>query len=137
VSFGKEAVFPFPAVQYIPLKVTEICQNTIQPSNKALSVQLIIGENLEKWRLVLWQDYQFTLDKKFSKDTLPILAMNVEISSARYRGYFVTMLGKPKNSYYQLFTLPQQYFYKRQLCFELFDENTCNLLTRTSYLCPV
>ena len=137
MSFGKEAVFPFPAVQYIPLKITEINHHTIQPSNvSTFNIQLIIGEDLDKWRPALWRDYQLTLDEKIPKGELPILSINAKANSAMYRGYFITMLGTPQNGYCQLFTLPGQYFYKQQLCFELFDENTSNRLARSSIYVP-
>ncbi len=131
MSFGNEAVFPFPAVQYIPLQLTEICQKKIDTLNKLnMPVQLILGKDLEKWRPILWRNYQITLDENFPENTLPLLTLNAKVNSARYRGYFITMLGNPDNGYYHLFTLPQQYFYKKQLYFELFDESTSKRMAR-------
>ncbi len=131
MSFGNEAVFPFPAVQYIPLQFTEICQKRIESANTSNTlVQLIIGKDLEKWHPVLWRDFEITLDETFPKGLLPVLVLNAEVTSARYRSYFVTMLGTPKKGYYHLFALPQQYFYKKQLYFELFDESTSKRMAR-------
>lgn len=135
MSFGNEAVFPFPAVQYIPLQITEMCQSKIQTSNPlSTPIQLIIGKDLEKWRPILWQKYQIALEEKIPASSLPILVLNASINSARYRGNFVTMLGNTKKGYYSLLTMPQQYFYKKQLYFELFDESTSKRLTRCAFL---
>ncbi len=131
MSFGNEAVFPFPAVQYIPLQVTEVCQKKIESDNTlSMAVQLIVGKDLEKWQSILWRNYQITLDETFPNGLLPVLVLNAEVASARYRSYFVTMLGTSKKGYYHLFTLPQQYFYKKQLYFELFDESSSKRMAR-------
>ncbi len=137
MSFGNEAVFPFPAVQYIPLQVTEVCQKKIESANTlSMPVQLIIGKDLEKWQSILWQNYQIILDETFPNGLLPVLALNAEVTSARYRSYFVTMLGTAKKGSYHLFTLPQQYFYKKQLYFELFDESTSKRMARCTLTIP-
>lgn len=131
MSFGNEAVFPFPAVQYIPLHLTEVCQKKIESANTlSMHVQMIVGKDLEKWQSILWRNYQITLDETFPNGLLPVLVLNAEVTAARYRSYFVTMLGTLKKGYYHLFTLPQQYFYKKQLYFELFDESTSKRMAR-------
>jgi hypothetical protein len=134
VSFGNEAVFPFPAVQYIPLQLSEVCQSKIPILNtSSISVQLHIGKDLEKWRPILWQNYQINLQERLPENVLPILVLNAKVNSARYRGYFITMLGNSEKETYHLFTLPKQYFYKNQLYFELYDESSNKRLARAAY----
>ena len=133
MSFGNAAIFPFPAVQYIPMAVTTIKQGILNKSNAlALSSQLIAGAELIKWSPLLAQDHEIELPEKFPADSFPVLALNLKVSAVKYRGYFVTMIGQKNYGYYQLFTLPQRYFYKNKLCFELFDENAGERLARYS-----
>jgi hypothetical protein len=131
VSFGNAAVFPFPAVQYIPMEVTNICEGILN-TLRILPSELIVGDDLKKRRLLLRQEYPISIPEEFSVQSLPILALNLKVNTVRYRGYFITMTGQKKCDYYQLFTLPQHYFYKNKLCFELYDELTGKRLARYS-----
>jgi hypothetical protein len=137
LSFGNAAVFPFPAVQYIPMTVTTIKQEILNKSNAlALSSQLIAGAELTKWRSLLAQYHEIKLPEEFPADAFPVLALNLKVTAVKYRGYFVTMIGQKSDGYYQLFTLPQRYFYKNKLCLELFDENTGERLAGYSLFMP-
>jgi hypothetical protein len=137
LSFGNTAVFPFPAVQYIPMTVTTIQEGIINKSNTPTpSSQLIAGAELIKWSSLLAHDHEIELPKKFPVNSFPVLALNLKVSAVKYRGYFVTMIGRKNHGYYQLFTLPQRYFYKDKLCFELFDETAGERLAKYSLFMP-
>jgi hypothetical protein len=133
LSFGNAAIFPFPAVQYIPMAVTSICQGDL---NAALPTQLIVGTEIIKWRTLLWQDYGIALPESFSDDSLPVLALNLKVDAVKYRGFFVTMIGQNTPGYYQLFTLPRRYFYKNKLYFEFFDGRNGECLASYSLFMP-
>ena len=137
MSFGNSAIFPFPAVQYIPMMATDIQNGRLQNPNAALpQSQLIVGDDLVKWRFMLKQDYGIELPEKFTTDSFPVLAINLKVSNAKYRAYFVTMIGRKNYGYYQLFTLPRHYFYKNKLYFDLFDESTGERLAKCSLFMP-
>lgn len=135
MSFGNVAIFPFPAVQYIPMKITNIMQGNLR-DGQILTSQLIAGPELNKWRFLLKHDYQIDLPEKLSADSFPVLALNLQVNDVKYRGYFVTMTGRKNYGCFQLFILPQHYFYKNKLCFELFDESSGAFLTRHSFFIP-
>ncbi|HYH01894.1 MAG TPA: hypothetical protein VEC37_02235, partial [Bacillota bacterium] len=62
MSFGNSSIFPFPAVQYIPLALSVIqCGQLDGLTPKTQLPQLIIGAEVEKWRPVLNQDYKLNL----------------------------------------------------------------------------
>ena len=133
MSFGNTAIFPFPAVQYIPMAVSDIEQGNL---NAALPSQLIVGTEIVKWCRLYGPDYGITLPVNFTDDSLPVLAINLKVDTVKYRGYFVTMTGKKIPGYYQLFTLPRHYFYKTKLYFELFDELSGESLAKYSLFMP-
>lgn len=137
MSFGNAAIFPYPAVQYIPLEVTVIHQGDLDTLRTlTLPTQLIIGNDLLKWKEHLAEEYRITLPEEFAKASLPFLALNLKIGTVKYRGYFITMTGQKIPGYYQLFTLPRRYFYKNNLYFEVFDELTSKCLTKCSLFLP-
>jgi hypothetical protein len=103
---------------------------------QALTPQLIAGAELKNWKTLLKNDYQIDLPDNFGADCFAILAINLRVNSVKYRGYFVTMTGQKDFGYFQLFILPQHYFYKNKLCFELFEESTDKLLARYSLFVP-
>jgi len=125
VSFGNETIFPFPAVQYIPLTIDTLEQGDINPSkvNPQFS-QLIIGNDILGWRNLSRQKFQIELPERFPDESIAVLVFGATVDAVKYRGYFVTMTGREKPGYYQLFTMPRRYFYKNNLCFELFDAAT-------------
>jgi hypothetical protein len=138
VSFGNEAIFPFPAVQYIPLAIATLEQGDINPSKANLqsSQKLIIGNDILVWRNHTRQEYQIELPEQFSDESLAVLVFGAVVDAVKYRSYFVTMTGREKPGYYQLFTLPRRYFYKNNLCFELFDATTGKRLGRQNVTLP-
>lgn len=133
MSFGNSIIFPFPAVQYIPLTLNVIRHAPLTGTKVRVNLpQLVIGLEVENYRQILTQDYAIDLPSTFPPDSLPVLALNLKIDDAKYRGYFITMTGQCSPGNYQLATLPRRYFYKKNLLFELYDMNTTKRLARQS-----
>lgn len=123
MSFGNSSLFPFPAVQYIPLSITNILTGKLhKPSVKTSIPPLIPGDALTVWRPKLLSDLGITIPETFPHDQLPVLAVNLNVKDVKYRSYYVTLLSELKPDYFQLFSIPKNRFYKKQLYFELFDE---------------
>lgn len=124
MSFGNAKIFPFPAVQYIPLTVKDIQRGQISQLNtRTERCQLIIGEEISKWRDVLTSEYGIPLDFNYDSNALPIIALNLTIEDVKYRGFYVTMNGKKTMGSFHYCTIPKNYFYKKNLFFELYDTN--------------
>lgn len=135
MSFGNSTIFPFPAVQYIPLNLDVIRQAPLTAAKARVHLpQLVIGSEVESCRSFLTQDFEINLPSGFPPDSLPILALNLKIDDVKYRGFFVTMTGQPALGNYQLATLPRRYFYKKNLFFELYDLKTNKRLARQSLI---
>lgn len=135
MSFGNSTVFPFPAVQYIPLALSVIKQERLKNViPKTQLPQLIIGPEVENNRSCLARDYEIVLPPAGATDSLPLLAINLQIEDVKYRGYFITMTGKASPGYYQFATIPRRYFYKKNLFFELYDLATAKRLARQSLI---
>lgn len=125
MSFGSVKIYPFPAVQYIPLHVTPVCSGTIlRTTTRTQQPQLLIGQEIVKWEPILRTEYGLEQIPFPSVDTLPIVALNLEIDDAKYRSFYVTMTGRKSPGRYHIYTLPGKYFYKNHLFFELFDLRT-------------
>ncbi len=137
MSFGNSKAFPFPAVQYIPMGISSICQGSIcSNSPKASAAILITGTDITGWIQVLEQEYGISLPKNLPDGGFPVLALNMTINTARYRGFALTMIGRSAPGKYHYFTVPQRYFYKTKLFFEVYDEDTNSLLARYSFFVP-
>lgn len=125
MSFGNLKVYPFPAVQYIPLPVPVIQNGPIVKRNlRTDQTQLVIGAAVPKWLETSAAEYGIKTAPKPETGVLPLIALNLEINDIKYRGYYVTMTGREKPGSYQYCAIPRRYFYKDNLFFELFDEKT-------------
>lgn len=125
LSFGNVKIYPFPAVQYIPLQVTPIYSgNILQTTPKTQQPQLLVGQEIIKWQEILRTEYGLEQIPESSIDTLPLIGLNLEIEDAKYRSFYVTMTGRKSPGRYYCYTLPRKYFYKNNLFFELFDIQT-------------
>lgn len=133
MSFGNLKIYPFPAVQYIPLTITNIQCGPIREENpRTRQPQLLVGAELIKWSSILAQDYGIDINIANLTSAYPIVALNLEIIDAKYRSFNLTMTGHKKSGYYQVCTIPKQYFYKNNLLLELFDSETAERLAYTS-----
>lgn len=133
MSFGSITIYPFPAVQYIPLPVITISQGPINnPNFTAGSPSLITAKELKQWQNKLNQEFGLDIPNVFPKDSFPILGLNCLVEEVKYRGYFVTMVGKAINNYFHYFHIHKRYFYKKKLFFELFDRDSAEKIARYS-----
>lgn len=134
MSFGNATIFPFPAVQYIPLAITDLVTGRIpRPGSKNFPPQLLVGTELSEWQRALIAEFGLSFPETFPQGTLPILGIHLQVQSVKYRGYFLTMLGRVTPGFYQLFTIPTERLYKPKLFVELFDQNNGKLLARYSF----
>lgn len=133
MSFGNPGVFPFPAVQYIPMTITSLQQGKLLNCNLKTPV-LVAGAEILNWQQIFASNFHFT--EQSTDYAFPILALNLEVTSVKYRGIFVTMLGQKKSGSYQLFTVPKRYFYKPNLYFQVFDEFSHEVLAKYSQFKP-
>lgn len=147
MSFGNALLFPFPAVQYIPLPITNILTGKISASSpKTFDVRtydvktsipsLIPGNALPEWRSKLLSEFHLPIPETFPQDEFPLLALNLAVHDAKYRSFFVTLLGEEKPDYFQWFSIPKSRFYKKQLYFELYDGASGKLLANYSFFKP-
>ncbi len=133
MSFGSLIIYPFPAVQYIPLPIITISQGSVKNlNNKAGSPLLIATKDLKQWQVQLSGEYGIEIPNVWPNDSFPILGLNCLVEEAKYRSFFVTMVGKPINNYYHFFYIPKRYFYKKKLFFELYDRDSAKKIARYS-----
>lgn len=131
LSFGSSIIYPFPAVQYIPLPITTICQGPLEKSNAKVNSPLLIAANdLQQWQAQLNREYGLAIPKVCPSDSFPLLGLNCLVEEIKYRSFFVTMVGKVISNHYHFFYIPKRYFYKKKLFFELFDRDSAKRLAR-------
>jgi len=130
-------IFPFPAVQYIPLAITTINTGAIlKPNHKTTQAKILAGEDLGIWQGMLKEEYGLKLPNSFPADTCPILALNLEVNTIKYRSFYLTMLGTVASNTYQLFTIPKARLYKDKLYFEVYQTATGEKLASYSRFLP-
>lgn len=133
MSFGNLIIYPFPAVQYIPLPIVTVSQGAVKNlSVKANSPLLIAAKDLSQWQDQLNEEFGLEIPKTRPSDSFPILGLNCLVEEAKYRSFFVTMVGKTINNYYHFFYIPKRYFYKKKLFFELYDRDSARKIARYS-----
>jgi hypothetical protein len=133
MSFGNALIFPFPAVQYIPLPLNLVQQGRIRPTAPGNQLpQLILEEKLRSWKDSLLADYGIQLPENDAPDSVALLTLHLEVEAAKYRGFFVTLTGKSKPGFYQVNLVPRRFFYKNNLIFELYEDATAKRLARQS-----
>lgn len=149
MSLQSSLVFPFPAVQYIPLPITNLQQGAIhQLNSQTAAPKLIAGNDLITWESSLEREYGLKLplgsagtggtDSSgiYTGGTCPLLAINFKVTMAKYRGFFITMLGDYTAGQFQLFNIPTQRLYKSKLMIELFDQATGKRLVHQNLFWP-
>ncbi len=126
-------IFPFPAIQYIPLNLNFLAEGTFIPSyNLQNKPELIIGKELVN-KVQHLPGLQINHSQNFPINTCPVLALNLKISLAKYRSFFITFLGTKAPDHYQLFTVPTERLYKERIVFEVYDESSQKPLVRSSW----
>ncbi len=133
MSFGSSIIYPFPAVQYIPLPITTISNGELVKPHTKVSAPLLIAEGeLQKCRAQLNREFGLEIPNLRPKDSLPLLGLNCLVEEVKYRGFFVTMVGKALVNHYHFFYIPKRYFYKKKLFFELYDSDSAERIARYS-----
>ena len=133
MSFGNSIIYPFPAVQYIPLPITTVANGKLGKLNTKARAPLLLAESdLQKWRLQLGQEFGVEIPSVRPKNSFPLLGLNCLVEEVKYRGFFVTMVGKVLVNHYHFFYIPKTYFYKQKLFFELYDSATAKRIARYS-----
>ena len=133
MSFGSITIYPFPAVQYIPLPVTTISEGPVHNLNfKTASPLIITSKELKQWQNKLNHEFGLDIPKVCPSDSFPILGLNCLVEEVKYRSYFLTMVGKGVTNYYHYFYIPKRYFYKKKLFFELYDRDSAKKIARYS-----
>lgn len=137
LSFGKSIVFPFPAVQYIPLNINQPYEGKLANQNlKTKTVKIFAGPEIITWQTIFNQDYGIEIPSHCPPNSFPILAINLKITEIKYRSFFVTMLGKEALGNYQYFTISADRFYKPKLFFKVYDQTTAQELANYSLFMP-
>lgn len=133
MSFGSSIIYPFPAVQYIPLPITTVSNGELVKLNTKVNAPLLIAEgDLRKWRTELNQKFGLETPTIWPKDSFPLLGLNCLVKEVKYRGFFVTMIGKALANHYHFFYIPKRFFYKKKLFFELYDSHSAKRIARYS-----
>jgi len=120
-------VYPYPAVQYIPLSLQVLYHK--EPINT--DPFMLIGDeffaNLDKLT------YNFALDLPTltgNNKKMLIFTSGLHLFKAKYRGYYVTITGV-KHASISLYQIPAYYFYKDKVVFEVKDEEGKVLQSKT------
>lgn len=138
--------FPYPAVQYIPLPITNLRQGQLPRADPATpqtgAWKLTAGNELITWESSLKRDYglsfsgEFAIEEIYAGNVCPFLAINHKVAIAKYRGFYITMLGGYAPGQYQLFTVPTRRLYKSKLVIQLFDQDSGQRLLQQNLFWP-
>lgn len=135
MSFGQDKIFPRPAVEYIPLYLETLGQGEIKtgPVPTGLVIMETSAEAVARVKQFLGEDFSLQLPEE--EGYLLVLASNLYVTLARYRGFVVTMVGEQRPGQFHLFRLTKKYFYKNKLFFEVYNV-AAERLTWASYQLP-
>ncbi|HHT47971.1 MAG TPA: hypothetical protein GXZ98_01580 [Firmicutes bacterium] len=121
-------LYPYPAVQYIPLSFSLIFRQHIPP----LHPFILSGADITAQQDIIAGKFGVQLPKfKETADQLFLLVGGFEPLEIKYRGYYVTIKALPHPSL-SLLSLPKRYFYKNTLVFQAKKENG-DLLVAKAY----
>ncbi len=122
------SLYPYPAVQYIPLLVATVAEGPWNPPLGLNRTTLTVGRNDPAWREMLRRTYELTLPPlTLGSGEVLLLALNLKLLELKYRGNFVTALADRVPAYYQLLRMSQKVFYKDRIIFEVFTQDGTRL----------
>jgi len=122
-----DKILPYPAVQYIPLNINT--KSFKRNWDNSYPIKLHIFNNLTKAEQTL-RFYSINLPNKINlNNKLLLLLINAKADDIFYRGYKTKIIGNKTNNSYHLFTIPAQYFYKKDLIFNFFLPSGEKMLT--------
>lgn len=124
---SRSLVFPYPAVQYIPIPLKIFSQFPAVPERPSLMVDDSFARIHSQ--IIEFAAGEATLNP-FDDETL-LLGLGIEASDLRYRGYYATMQTSQVNSGF-IASIPIRYFYKNPVIFQARD-NGGKLLASCQY----
>lgn len=126
------ALYPYPAVQYIPLAFTVLFRHESSSSRPFI----LIGREIFAQQEALAKNYGAQLPAlKENTDLLLLMVGGFEPLEVKYRGFYVIIKAVPRPMV-SLITLPRYYFYKETLAFQAKTADG-NLLVANSYKLPL
>ena len=122
------AIYPYPAVQYIPLLTTTIMEGLWTPPPGLNRPTLIVGKNDPEWRECVQRIYALTMPPlTLGSGEILLLALNLSLLDLKYRGNFVTVLADLAPGRYQLLRLNERLFYKERIIFEAYTQDATRI----------
>lgn len=119
-------IYPYPAVQYIPLSLGIL----FHQDNLPTEAFLLIGREIPTGKELIEEKLGIQLPPfAVSADQLLLFAGGMEPLEAKYRGYYVTIKVTRRSSIY-LISMPKHYFYKDTLVFQAKNENGETLVSK-------
>lgn len=122
------SLYPYPAVQYIPLLTEIVTEGPWSPPPGLNRPSLVIGTNDPAWREDVRRYYQLVLPPlTLASGEILLLALNLSLHDLKYRGNFVTVLAEQTPGRFQLIRLSQRLFYKDRIIFDVFSPDGLRL----------
>ncbi|NLC53818.1 MAG: hypothetical protein GX770_07625 [Firmicutes bacterium] len=126
------ALYPYPAIQYIPLAFQVIYQQESSPSRPFI----LIGREIFAHQEALAENFGAQLPVlKENTDQLLLVVGGFEPLEVKYRGFYVTIKVVP-SPLVSLISLPRGYFYKETLVFQAKTADG-NLLAAKAFNLPL
>ncbi len=111
-------VYPYPAVQYIPLSLDIL----FRKDNLLIGTFFLIGNEILLRKHLILENVGVQLPEvKLNSNKLLVLAGGIEPIEAKYRGYYIIIKANRRSSLY-LFSIPKNYFYKDTIVFQAKNE---------------
>ena len=112
-------LYPYPAVQYIPLTMEILYQHKSPP----LGTFLLVEREISLWKEQIQEKFGIQLPTlSFTPHRLILFFGGITPHEVKYRGYYVTIKAVAEPVLY-LVSIPKQYFYKDTLVFQAKNEN--------------
>lgn len=125
------ALYPYPAVQYIPLAFRILFRQEDVPTRPFI----LIGQEISTQQELVADHFGVHLPAlKENADQLLLLVGGFEPLEVKYRGFYVTIKARV-SPMVSLLSLPTNYFYKESLVFQAKTENG-DLLGTKAYKLP-
>lgn len=131
MSAKPASLYPYPAVQYIPLLTSVVSKGPWNPPLGWDRPSLHLGTNDVGWREMMQRMIGLAMPPMtLASGELLLLALNIRPLELKYRGNFVTVATEPAPGWYQLLRLSQRLFYKEHILFEAYAEDGHKLCWR-------
>ena len=129
MSFGyPKEIFPYPAVQYIPINYYNL---EINPTQAALPPQIYVFSKLSRANQIASR-YNMSLasSKELQSNELLLMTIGAQVEDIKYRAYRVIMLTSQPKNLIHTFKITTDYFYKDRLVFILYQTSGAQLATQ-------